>query len=133
MPPKARVLVIDDNPDAVEIMRIALADNDYDVVACLSGDEGLKRVQAEQPDCIVLDVMMPEMNGFNVCQSLHEMGITTPVVILSAKSDLKAVARAKELGVFEYLTKPVSDQRLAKTVAAAIAAAAREADDDAGT
>ena len=127
MPPKAKVMVIDDNVDSVEVMRFALADNNYDIVACYSGEQCLAQIEAEEPDCIILDVMMPGINGFEVCEKLKkEMGLKTPIVVISAKSGKKDIDHAKSLGADDYLVKPVSNKKLLEAIETAIAMGARE-------
>ena len=125
MPGKGKVLVIDDNPDAVEVLRNTLTDNGYDVVSTLSGEDGLKMALSEHPNCVLLDVMMPGISGFNICKTLkRDMGLSLPVVILSAKSGAKDISYAKSMGADDYLTKPVSARRLLTAVDAAVSAGA---------
>jgi DNA-binding response OmpR family regulator len=126
MPSKGKVLVIDDNPDAVEVLRHALTDAAYEVITAYSGEDGLKLIQAERPDCVLLDVMMPGTSGFQVCKTIkHDMGLGLPVVILSAKSGAKDISYARAMGADDYLTKPVSGRKLTAAIDAAISGTVR--------
>lgn len=126
MPNKGKVLVIDDNLDAVEVLKRALTENEYEVITSFSGEEGLNMALSEKPDCVLLDVMMPGMSGFHICKTLkRDMGLALPVVILSAKSSAKDISYAKSMGADDYLTKPVSSRRLVAAIDAAITAGAQ--------
>ena len=126
MPNKGKVLVIDDNLDAVEVLKRALTENEYEVITSFSGEEGLNMALSEKPDCVLLDVMMPGMSGFHICKTLkRDMALALPVVILSAKSSAKDISYAKSMGADDYLTKPVSSRRLVAAIDAAITAGAQ--------
>jgi two-component system cell cycle response regulator len=113
-PPKARVLLVDDDAHSLDILARWLAREGYATVSVNGGPAGLEVLGREEIDVIVLDVMMPGMDGLEVCERLRGnpawRGI--PVILLTAKDDIETRARGMTLGVSEYLTKPVNKQEL---------------------
>jgi DNA-binding response OmpR family regulator len=105
-----RILIVDDDPNTLEILRRWLNREGYATVSADNGPACLEALESEPIDVIVLDVMMPGMDGLQVCERLREndawRGI--PVVLLTAKDDLETRSRGMLLGVSEYLTKPVN-------------------------
>ena len=103
-------------------MRMGLKDNfefeSYEVEMAVDGQEGLEKVKNGTFDLIVLDVMMPKMSGFDVCKALRKMGIMTPIVFLTAKSEEIDKVLGLELGADDYLTKPFSLRELLARVKA---------------
>ena len=114
----ARILIVEDEP----AMRMGLKDNfefeSYEVEMAVDGQEGLEKVKNGTFDLIVLDVMMPKMSGFDVCKALRKMGIMTPIVFLTAKSEEIDKVLGLELGADDYLTKPFSLRELLARVKA---------------
>src|SRR5262249_49725940 len=111
---KGRILIVDDDPHAVEILTRMLGREGY---ACLSASGGaacLQTLGAHPVDVIVLDVMMPEMDGLQVCERLRadEQLRQIPVILLTAKDDIETRSRGMALGVSEYLTKPINKREL---------------------
>lgn len=102
------ILVIDDNRDFVEFVKYLLAHHGFTMLGAYSGREGLAIVQAQKVDLVILDVMMPQMDGLAVCRQLKQIAPTLPVFFLTAKDDLATRAAAIELGVSEFLAKPVN-------------------------
>lgn len=112
-PPLARaqrgtILVVDDRPRNVEVLGTLLATEGYEVIVALNGNQALECVARKVPDLILLDVMMPEMDGFEVCQRLKRNPRTAEVAVifLSASGDKDSIIRGIELGGVDYLTKP---------------------------
>ena len=109
-----RILIVDDDPNTLEILRRWLNREGYSTVSADNGPACLQALSKEPVDVIVLDVMMPGMDGLQVCERLRESdawrGI--PVVLLTAKDDLETRSRGMMLGVSEYLTKPVNKLEL---------------------
>jgi len=104
-----RILVVDDNRANVDILRARLAAHGYEIVTASDGEEALAAVGAHQPDLILLDVMMPKLDGIEVCRRLRA-DLTLPfipIVLVTAKTDSKDIVAALEAGGDEYLTKPV--------------------------
>ena len=106
-----QVLVVDDDPDFVEAMRLTLERNGYTVVSAVSGDEGLAKVRADKPDLVILDLMMPDMNGWQVCKAVREFS-KVPILILSALDSPGLVAAALDAGADDYITKPFDFREL---------------------
>ncbi|NLZ93839.1 MAG: response regulator transcription factor [Firmicutes bacterium] len=115
-----KILVVDDEPKIRRIVEQSLRKDSYRVVHATDGREGLQKAIEERPDLIVLDLMMPEMDGFEVCKALRSRGDNTPVIILSAKDELEDKAHGFNLGVDDYVTKPFSPSELALRVKAVL-------------
>ncbi len=112
------VLVVDDDENALEILTRMLAREGHTVSSARSGPEALKLLETRSFEVILLDVMMPGMDGFEVCEALRKDARLqkVPVVLLTAKDDLESRVRGMELGVAKYLTKPVDRMELLTTV-----------------
>ena len=112
------ILLVDDEKDFVDTVAIRLEAKGYDIMRAYSGKEALEKVYAAQPDLIVLDVMMPEMGGFDVCRKLKVdpkySGI--PIIMLTAKFQPSDIEFGKELGAEAYLTKPVKLDELSEKI-----------------
>ena len=125
----AEILAVDDDPDNLELLNQILED-DFDVITARSGVECLQRAGHDHPDVILLDVQMPEMDGYEVFQKLqeHERTRTIPVIFVTARyRDPDRVIRGLELGAFDYITKPINDDVLLAKVA--MAARVKRAED----
>src|SRR5919199_5406890 len=103
-----RILVVDDMPENVEIARMRLESQGYEVVSAADGEEALVRVHAELPDLVLLDIMMPKLDGIEVLRRLKADASLPfiPVILLTAKADAKDVAAGLDAGGDDYLTKP---------------------------
>jgi class 3 adenylate cyclase len=121
---KATVLVADDNPDNVELLREVLEAADYTVVVAYDGDEALLKIAEANPDLILLDVMMPGKDGFEVCRRLKKWEQTRniPVMMLTALQEVADKVRGIEAGADEFLTKPVDTVELQTRVKALVKA-----------
>ena len=108
------VLVVDDNEQNLELIQAYLEDLGCRILAARDGLETLKVVEAEQPDLILLDVMMPRMSGFQACQRIKANPQTRdiPVVMITALNEVGDVERAVESGADDFLTKPVNKLEL---------------------
>jgi adenylate cyclase len=113
-----RILVVDDVPANVHILQSRLAANGYDIVTATDGEAALAAVKETQPDLILLDVMMPKMDGFEVCRRLRADASLPfiPIIMVTAKADPKDVVAGLEAGGDEYLTKPVDQPALVARV-----------------
>ena len=111
-PPK--VLVVDDNPDNVELLAKRLAAAGYRTCEAYDGEEALARVAEEEPDLVILDVMMPKLDGFEVCRRLKTQEATRgiPVIMLTAKREVPDKIRGLDTGADDYVTKPFNPQEL---------------------
>ena len=114
----ARILVVDDNAANVDILRARLAAHGYEIVTATDGEEALAAAREHLPDLILLDVMMPKLDGIEVCRRLRADASMPfiPIVLVTAKSDPKDVVAALEAGGDEYLTKPVDHASLVARV-----------------
>ena len=113
-----RILVVDDNPNNVEILRMRLEAHGYDVVTAADGGAGLTTIRDQLPDLVLLDIMMPKLDGFEVCRRLRADASLPfiPIILVTAKSDPKDVVAALEAGGDEFLTKPVDHAALVARV-----------------
>src|SRR5262249_21388366 len=113
-----RVLIADDNPANLRIMRTRLAADGYEVVTASDGAEALAAADQAKPDLILLDIMMPKVDGIQVCQRLKGGQSTTfvPVILVTAMTDSKDIVAGLEAGADEYLTKPVDHAALSARV-----------------
>jgi DNA-binding NtrC family response regulator len=119
----ARILVVDDTPANVKLLVDLLSVNGFDVIAARSGIEGLERAAADVPDLILLDVMMPEVDGFAVCETLKANAATrdVPVIFLTALHETLDKVRAFSAGGVDYLTKPFEPRELLARVSTHLA------------
>lgn len=112
------VLVVDDEPMARTLLRLMLVRAGFEVLEAADGQEALAKVKEQLPDIMILDVMMPGMDGFTVCENLRKEEKTSelPVIMLSAKTDSSSVRKGLRAGATKYLTKPVSQEDLTRNV-----------------
>ena len=113
-----RILIVDDNPTNVKVLQTRLAADGYEIVTAADGEEGLAAARQHTPDLILLDVMMPNLDGFEVCRRLRADAAFpfTPIILVTAMADSKDVVAGLEAGGDEYLTKPVDHAALAARV-----------------
>jgi DNA-binding response OmpR family regulator len=118
MDEKKRILVIDDEPGMVEIVRINLEWEGYEVSEASNGLEGLEKTLTEQPNLVILDVMMPEMDGWEVLEHIeaHPQTAGLPVIMLTVKSDESDIIYGLEKGAIEYVTKPFDPAQLSEKI-----------------
>jgi two-component system, OmpR family, alkaline phosphatase synthesis response regulator PhoP len=103
-----RILIVEDNPDLAFGLRNNLEIEGYTIDVAEDGTKGLVRARASEPDLIILDLMMPGLDGYRVLKTLREEGYTTPVLILSARGEETDKVRGFRLGADDYVTKPFS-------------------------
>jgi two-component system, OmpR family, response regulator len=115
-----RVLVVDDEPSIVDAVATALRYEGYEVLEARTGRTGLSIAQTSTPDLIVLDVMLPDIDGFEVAQRIRADGLTTPILFLTAKDALDDKARGFSAGADDYVTKPFSLAEIVMRVRAII-------------
>lgn len=113
-PVKPKILVVDDEPDAVDLIAFNLKASGFRVVSAPDGEVALKKARQESPDLIVLDLMLPEVDGLEVCKILRRDPATAgiPIVMLTAKAEELDRVLGLELGADDYLTKPFSPREL---------------------
>lgn len=121
-PPPATILVVDDNEQNRALAQATLEDEGYTVLLATNGEEGFEAVRAHQPDCVLLDVRMPVLDGFEACARIRAMpeGTHTPIIFLTALRDVETFDRALRAGGDDFLTKPVRPTELVVRVQAAL-------------
>ena len=112
-----KILIIDDDARLVKNVETYLADFDYHIEGALNGMEGLEKVKSFQPDLIILDLMMPKMDGLEVCREIRKDN-QVPIIMLTARGEESDVVAGLEVGADDYLTKPFSLRVLAARVKA---------------
>lgn len=115
---RSGILVIDDDEKITSMLRRGLAFEGYDVYTANNGTEGLAMVLTEDPDLIILDVMMPQIDGFEVCRRLREGGSKVPVLMLTAKDEVENRVKGLDTGADDYLVKPFALEELLARVRA---------------
>ncbi len=112
-----KILVVDDEKPISDILKFNLTKEGYQVITAFDGEEGLRAVLENQPDLILLDVMLPKMDGFQVCRRIREK-FNTPIIMLTAKEEELDKVLGLELGADDYITKPFSMRELIARVKA---------------
>lgn len=111
---KIKVLVADDDRNIINIIRYSLDSDQFDVLEAANGKEALGMVFTRSPDILILDIMMPEMDGYVVCEELrkHDSTKNLPIIILSAKASVDDKVKAMGLGIDDYMVKPFDPREL---------------------
>jgi two-component system alkaline phosphatase synthesis response regulator PhoP len=114
-----RILAVDDSPTILEMLKAILVGSGYEVITAADGSEALDVARSEQPDLILLDVMLPKLDGYRVCRLLKfdQRYREIPIIMLTAKTEEQAMATGIRTGADQYLTKPVEPDRLLVAVA----------------
>jgi DNA-binding response OmpR family regulator len=115
----ATILVVDDERNIVQLTRLYLAKEGFEVEVAYDGRQALEKAQSRHPDLIVLDVMMPEMDGFEVCRELRKTS-SVPIIILTARTDDVDKVVGLELGADDYVTKPFNPRELVARIKAVL-------------
>jgi DNA-binding response OmpR family regulator len=118
--PPRRVLVVEDDPSIALGLRINLQGEGYDVLSAEDGEEALAVARQERPDLVILDVMLPKMNGLQVLQTIRDEGLLMPIIVLSARTGEMDKVAGLELGAEDYVAKPFSLAELLARVRAAL-------------
>ena len=114
------VLIVEDEKAIVEILKFNLKREGYEVLEALDGETGLELARTKDPDLILLDVMLPRMNGFDVCSALRDGGSAVPIIMLTAREEESDKVFGLEAGADDYITKPFSMRELLARVKANI-------------
>lgn len=115
-----RILVVDDDPPSVKMISFLLREEGYSVLTAADGEEALRLVQEERPALVILDVMMPKVDGLEVCRRLRRQMVDVPIIILSAKGETADRVQGLELGADDYLPKPFEPMELLARVKAVL-------------
>jgi DNA-binding response OmpR family regulator len=115
---KTRILVVEDEESLLKLESILLSSKGYDVTGVMDGKAALAQVAANPPDLVVLDIMLPELDGFEVCRQIKENPATKgiPVIMLTAKKNSQDYARGMEVGADAYITKPFKSAKVMETI-----------------
>lgn len=116
---KTRILVVDDELSIIKFLRANLETKGYEVLTAMDGAEALQTIERELPDLIILDIMMPRIDGFEVCRRLREWS-SIPIIMLSARADEMDKVKCLEIGADDYITKPFSAGELIARVGAVL-------------
>ncbi|HNZ02892.1 MAG TPA: response regulator transcription factor [Myxococcota bacterium] len=127
-----RLLVVDDEEDILELLRYNLEREGYSVVTALSGEEAVDRARSDAPDLILLDLMLPGMNGLDVCRILSrdERTQSIPIIILTARAEEADIVAGLELGADDYISKPFSPRVVLARVKTVLRRGRRTSSDD---
>ena len=119
---RASILIIEDDPDIVELLQYNLEREGHRVLSSKNGEEGLSRARARKPDLVLLDLMLPGMDGLEVCRRLkqHDSTREIPVIMITAKGEESDVVIGLELGADDYVTKPFSPREVVARVRAVL-------------
>jgi len=117
-----KIMVVDDEPDVVRMLQFRFEKDGFEVVSCGDGQSALSLAEEEKPDLIVLDIMMPLMDGMEVLRQIRSRRATskTPVIMLTAKTSSVTVDQARQLWVSDYITKPFDPEKLVVKVRKAL-------------
>ena len=115
---KGKVLVVDDEIYIVHILDFSLGMEGYEVITALDGEQALEKMKLEKPDLVVLDIMMPKLDGYEVCKAIKSNPSTkqTPVILLSAKGRNVDQKLGFDVGADDYITKPFSPRKLVERI-----------------
>jgi PleD family two-component response regulator len=111
---KIKVLIADDDNNIINIIRYSIDSDQFEILGAANGKEALGMVFATSPDILILDIMMPEMDGYTVCEELrkHDSTKNLPIIILSAKTSVDDKVKAMSLGIDDYMIKPFDPREL---------------------
>lgn len=128
---KKRILVVDDEKGLVRIIRLNLEHDGFEVVEANNGAQAMDQLRATLPDLVLLDVMMPDLDGFTVLKMIREIG-NTPVIMLTAKGEENDKVRGLELGADDYVTKPFNPRELTSRIRAVLRRGTYSDEEDSG-
>ena len=113
---KTKILIVDDEPDILLMMRVNLEGEGFETMLAADGETALERVRTDAPDVVLLDVMMPVLDGWGVLEAMAALTDAPATVVVSAKAAPADVGRAFQLGAADYVTKPFSIDHLIATI-----------------
>jgi DNA-binding response OmpR family regulator len=122
-----KILVIDDEPRYVRLMEANLKTEGFEVLKACDGESGVEQVVSQNPDLVILDIMMPGMDGFATCHRIREFS-TVPIIVVTAKGDERDRVRGLDLGADDYIVKPFSATEMLARVRAVLRRAVRSPD-----
>jgi CheY-like chemotaxis protein len=122
--PRRRILLVDDSRTVLLVERMILARGDYDVITASDGAEGVEKARAEKPDLVLMDVVMPRMDGFEACRRIRADAATRgiPVILVTTRGEAPNVEQGFASGASEYVTKPIDGVELLAKVKSCLGA-----------
>jgi DNA-binding response OmpR family regulator len=130
---RPRVLIVEDDPDTLVILRINLTAAGVEPMLAGDGRTAIERIEAESPDAVLLDVLLPGIDGWQVLEQLHAKGDPVPVIVCSGKDNIHDLQRARDLGAVAYLVKPFDIDRLIEVTSEVVGLRQTDAAPDRGT
>lgn len=112
-----KILIIDDEDTTVQLLNLLLERRDFEVVTALRAEDGLRQAYRTHPDLVLLDIMMPEMDGWEVCRRLRELS-DVPIIFLTARGEIRDVVKGLEMGADDYIVKPYDNDELVARIRA---------------
>ncbi len=109
---KGKILVVDDSPTQLNMMRAPFEEHGYQVITASDGEEALAMVESENPQLVVLDVIMPKLNGFQACRKIKTLRQDLPIILLTSKNQKSDEFWGKKQGADVYMTKPFDSEEL---------------------
>ena len=109
---KQTILAVDDEESIIDLLKFNIEKEGYNFISANNGEDGLKMVMEKSPDLIILDVMLPRMDGYSVCREIRQEKINTPIIMLSARGEEIDKILGLEIGSDDYMTKPFSPREL---------------------
>ena len=115
---KKKILLVEDEPQLVDMLKLRLEANNYEVAIAYDGKQALEKTQTEQPDLIILDLLLPKLDGYTVCGLLKKDSrhAHIPIVVLTARAQEADIKMGKEVGADEYITKPFEPKVLLEKI-----------------
>ncbi|RYU89602.1 response regulator transcription factor [Mucilaginibacter terrigena] len=113
-----KILLVEDDPDIIQLLNLHLSEPAYHLTACSSGNEAIQNIRDNAFDFVLLDIMLPDKDGIEVCKAIREQKIKTPIMMLSSRSEEIDKVLALEMGADDYMTKPFSIRELTARIKA---------------
>lgn len=115
---KKRILIVDDEEDILSVLKFRLEANNYEVLSASDGQEGFDKARAEKPDLMILDIMLPKLDGYKVCRmlKLDETCRAIPIIMVTAKAQQKSEGFGGEIGADAYISKPFESEVLLEKI-----------------
>lgn len=113
-----KILIVEDDDNIRELLRLYLEREDYEVIEAENGAVGMTRFKADAPDMVLLDIMMPVMDGWQLCREIRESGSNKPIIMITAKGETMDKVTGLELGADDYIVKPLEMQEVVARVRA---------------
>ena len=111
------ILAVDDAPFLLQTLKMHLSDSPYKIVCVTSGADALRFIEKKTPDLYILDVEMPEMDGYELAMNIMELGKKAPIIFLTGNSDKESVAKALTVGASDFIIKPINKEQALSRIA----------------